>query len=295
MKVLIVENELYLAQSIMSKLEQLGFSCLICGSTTEALSQNGIDVVLLSTNISGQNFYPVIEKYKDKIIILLVSYISHDTVGSPIEAGAKDYILKPFMIDELVRKIKMFQTFEKMKIERNSYSEFAQKVFNEMKLGEVDRKLPTPFLINSNNQRAADAYAFNYAVAKDKPIYYVDLEKEGWRKKFDLFNKELALMYAGGFDKLRPAEKKEFLQKIEGKPVIFSSLDSEDDFITKISVDIQKTNITENEIMSIDDYLKLVIEEHQDKYPDTELSRKLGMSRKSLWEKRKKYGITKKK
>ena len=34
---------------------------------------------------------------------------------------------------------------------------------------------------------------------------------------------------------------------------------------------------------------------YQDKYPDTELSKKLGISRKSLWEKRKKYDIVKKK
>ncbi|MEA1917106.1 MAG: helix-turn-helix domain-containing protein, partial [Campylobacterota bacterium] len=31
------------------------------------------------------------------------------------------------------------------------------------------------------------------------------------------------------------------------------------------------------------------------KFPDTELSKKLGISRKSLWEKRKKYGISKQK
>ena len=33
----------------------------------------------------------------------------------------------------------------------------------------------------------------------------------------------------------------------------------------------------------------------QDKYPDTELSKRLGISRKSLWEKRKKFGIEKNK
>jgi DNA-binding NtrC family response regulator len=31
----------------------------------------------------------------------------------------------------------------------------------------------------------------------------------------------------------------------------------------------------------------------QHTYPDTELSKKLGISRKSLWEKRKKFGIEK--
>ena len=49
------------------------------------------------------------------------------------------------------------------------------------------------------------------------------------------------------------------------------------------------------DILSIDDYVKYIILNFQNKFPDTELSKKLGISRKSLWEKRKKYGITKKK
>jgi DNA-binding NtrC family response regulator len=49
------------------------------------------------------------------------------------------------------------------------------------------------------------------------------------------------------------------------------------------------------DILCIDDYVKYVITTFQGKFPDTELSKKLGISRKSLWEKRKKYGIAKKK
>ena len=48
-------------------------------------------------------------------------------------------------------------------------------------------------------------------------------------------------------------------------------------------------------IMTINDYVKLMVLSYQSKYPDTELSKKLGISRKSLWEKRKKLGIEKKK
>jgi transcriptional regulator with PAS, ATPase and Fis domain len=49
------------------------------------------------------------------------------------------------------------------------------------------------------------------------------------------------------------------------------------------------------EILPIEDYVKFIVLNYQDKYPDTELSKKLGISRKSLWEKRKKYDIVKKK
>ena len=99
MKILILENEIYLAQSIASKLTELGHVCDMCSSTKEALKKDNFDVVLLSTGINGQDIYPVIEEYKKSVIILMVSYISNDTVSKPLQAGAKDYILKPFMIE----------------------------------------------------------------------------------------------------------------------------------------------------------------------------------------------------
>jgi len=60
MKILIVENEIYLAQSIASKLNDLGYVCDNAATIKEALRDEHYDAVLLSTNISGQNFYTVI-------------------------------------------------------------------------------------------------------------------------------------------------------------------------------------------------------------------------------------------
>ena len=109
MKILIVENEIYLAGSMASKLADFGYDCEIAKSVKEALKFENFDVVLLSTTLPGQDFYPVIEKFKSSIIILLIAYINSDTVLKPIQAGAVDYIQKPFMIEELVRKIKHFE------------------------------------------------------------------------------------------------------------------------------------------------------------------------------------------
>ena len=121
MRILIVENEIYLAQSIASKLADLGFECEIVSLVTEALKDEVYDVVLLSTNLSGQDFYPIIEKYRNTIVILMIAYVSDDTVSKPLKAGAKDYILQPFMIDELVRKSEQFQAFQKLKKEADFY------------------------------------------------------------------------------------------------------------------------------------------------------------------------------
>ncbi len=295
MRILIVENELYLAQSIMSKLEELGFMSIVCGSVNEALGKDDVDVVLLSTNISGQNFYPVIDKFKDKIIILLVSYVSQDTVGNPIKAGAKDYILKPFMIDELIRKIKLFGSIKKMKIETDSCKEYMSYYLRDIDIPMVDKKTSLPFMIKTNLQKAADSFALSFAELQNLPIFLLDLTKESWRKRFEKYNEEISLMYAIGFEQLKSSEKREFIAKIMNRKVIFSTTDSEDEFFNTTEVNSQKNSFNSDEILSVDEYLKAVILQYEDRYPDTELSKKLGMSRKSLWEKRKKYGIEKKK
>jgi DNA-binding NtrC family response regulator len=63
----------------------------------------------------------------------------------------------------------------------------------------------------------------------------------------------------------------------------------------EIDINYPKKIFLEDEILSIEEYIKFIITTHQNKLPDTELSKKLGISRKSLWEKRKKYGIFKQK
>ncbi|MCI6579442.1 MAG: helix-turn-helix domain-containing protein, partial [Campylobacter sp.] len=54
-------------------------------------------------------------------------------------------------------------------------------------------------------------------------------------------------------------------------------------------------NTYNTNIMPIDDYIKHCIISHQDTYSDTQLASILGISRKSLWERRRKYDIAKKK
>ena len=111
MKIIIVENELYLAQSIASKLNENGFNTEIFSSIKEAMKSKG-DVYLLSTNMPGQDTTPLIKAFKNKIVILMVSYINNDTVSLPLKLGAKDYIVKPFMIEELLRKIEHYQEYQ---------------------------------------------------------------------------------------------------------------------------------------------------------------------------------------
>ena len=58
---------------------------------------------------------------------------------------------------------------------------------------------------------------------------------------------------------------------------------------------VENQMFDQGEILPIEEYVKYIMIHFQHRLPDTELSKRLGISRKSLWEKRKKYGIVKKK
>ena len=295
MKILIVENEIYLAQSIASKLMEIGHSCEIATSIKDALKDEKYDAILLSTNISGQNFYPVIEKHRSAIIILMISYISNDTVTNPIKAGASDYIQKPFMIEELIRKLQHLSDYKNLKKENETYKEYVKNLFSSANLEPLDKKIKFPILIKTNFQKHADALVFNYAQSQNETFIFISLTQTNAIEKISRSGSE-ELLYIIDLQNLKKSEKLKVYNILEGKRAIICSTDpNEESDFSKIEINTDSKILDQGDILCIDDYVKYVIFNFQNKFPDTELSKKLGISRKSLWEKRKKYGINKKK
>ncbi len=295
MKILIIENEIYLAQSISSKLSELGHTCEMCTSTKDGIKSSNYDVVLLSTNINGQDFNPVIETFKNSIIILMVSYISSDTVSKPLSAGAKDYILKPFMIEELIRKIDHYQDYEKLKKRTETYEKYLDYSFSNLSVANEYKSLELPIFISSNFQKYADAFAFDYAKMNNKAIHFVTISDPKYMSEIENVPQN-CITYIIDYHLLKKSDKEEFFELIKNKDVIVSSNDKvEDVHYQVINIKNDENIFDKSEILPIEDYVKYIVINYQDKYPDTELSKKLGISRKSLWEKRKKYDLIKKK
>jgi CheY-like chemotaxis protein len=295
MRVLIIENEIYLAQSIASKLADLGYQCDISSSIQDAFKGVAYDVILLSTSISGQDIYPVIEAFRSAVVILMVSYISNDTVTKPLAAGAKDYILKPFMIEELIRKIEHFQEFNRLKLANETYKRYLDQHFKGVRITHAIESVTLPLFISSNFQKYADRFAFEYARIHKKELTYVTLESADAFNEISMASAN-ALLYISDFQSLKKADRKPFLDLIAQRNVIVSSTDSIDlDNVDVIEIKSDNTYFEQGDILPIEDYVKYIVLNYQHKFPDTELSKKLGISRKSLWEKRKKYGIVKKK
>ena len=286
MKITIVENELYLAQSIQNNLsEKLNAKCEIYGSYDEAIKTQA-DIFIVNTNLNG-NIKKLITAKKDKIIILLAPYVTYATVMQPIELGADDYLQKPFSIEELIRKIVHLKKFYSQKEQIKLYKQFIDFILKDVEI-EIP-KYTFPIFLKGTN-RAIEKFIFEISKRENIPIKLLDILN--YKEFQDLkLNKEI-LYVVLNYDKI---EDEQILKTLSKYKTIFIIPKKYEKIEKCIELQAQNSNLLEEEILSIEEYIKFIINNYQYKFPDTELSKRLGISRKSLWEKRKKYGIFKQK
>lgn len=296
MNILIIENEIYLAQKIVSRLLDDGHSCDYVENVNIDNLTKDYDTVLISTSLPSAIYKAIIKKYsQNSIILLLVSYISDETVTEPIKLGAKDYIMKPFLMDELVRKIYHFKDCRSMRRELAVLKEYFNFTMQDIDSSLVTLPLSFPILIETNCQIHADKLIFELSNKLDLPISFISLSSSSWQKNLANAD-EKNIIYLIDFHVLKRNIKDQLLKQIADRNSVIVSMEIEEDFpYRKIVFNNDKKMLDNTQIMSINDYVKLMVTTYQNKYPDTELSKKLGISRKSLWEKRKKLDIEKKK
>lgn len=152
-----------------------------------------------------------------------------------------------------------------------------------------------PLLIETNFQSYADKLVFEIAKKVDLPIKFISLSSANWQKQ--ITNQfERTIIYLTDYHTLKRNVKDQLIKQILDKKCVICSLESDDEFThKKVVFNSKNKSLDHSQIMSINDYIKTIVINHQNRYPDTELSKRLGISRKSLWEKRKKLEIDKKK
>lgn len=294
MNILIIESEIYLAQKVVSRLLDDGHNCDFVETPNIDNLTKDYDIVLLSTSLPAALCKTIIRRYNDSIILLLVSYISDETVTDPIKEGAKDYIMKPFIMDELVRKIYHYRECKSLRKELHTLREYLNFQFSEVDTSDAILPTSFPTLIETNSQICADKLAFELVRKLDTQMRFISLNSDNWQKKVN--EKFIGVSYLTDYHSLKKNSKENLNKMIEDKKCVLVSLEKEEDFpYNKIECQKSDTLMMTNNIMTINDYVKVMVLSFQSKYPDTELSKKLGISRKSLWEKRKKLGIEKKK
>ncbi|MFA7086403.1 MAG: DNA-binding response regulator [Aliarcobacter sp.] len=296
MNILIIENEVYLAQKVVSRLLDDGHNCDFVENVNLENLTKEYDIVLLSTSISSSIVKGVIKKYgQNSIILLFVSYISDETVTNPIKDGAKDYIMKPFLMDELVRKIYHYKECRAIRRELKVLKDYFEFTMSDIDIKDVLVPLSFPLLIETNFQSYADKLVFEIAKKVNLPIKFISLSSANWQKQ--ITNQfERTIIYLTDYHTLKRNVKDQLIKQILDKKCVICSLESDDEFThKKVVFNSKNKSLDHSQIMSINDYIKTIVINHQNRYPDTELSKRLGISRKSLWEKRKKLEIDKKK
>ena len=134
MKILLIEDEKELADSISTFLKQEGYLCELAFDFNAAQEKTDLykyDCVLVDINLPGGNGLDIvksIKKIKDQTGIIIIS--ARNSVDDKIEGldlGADDYLSKPFHLSELNSRIKSI--LRRRKFEGNS-----DIVFNEISI-----------------------------------------------------------------------------------------------------------------------------------------------------------------
>ena len=288
MKIIIVENELYLAQSIQNNLsEKLNAKCEIFASYDEAITTEG-DVYIVNTNLNG-NIEKLIDAKKEKIIILLAPYVTYTSVTQPIQMGADDYLQKPFSIEELIRKIVHLKEYYSLKKKTEKLERFIEHILENVEIDPKNYELSFPLFVKTNHIKAIDKLIFNYAKQNGSDIKLIDIQSLNPKT----LNRKNTIYYCNNF--YDNPEIINLLSKYNSIIIVPKKFENNYPHFNMLEIEVSKKSFLDDEILSIEDYIKFIIQNYQHKLPDTELSKRLGISRKSLWEKRKKYGIFKQK
>lgn len=112
MKILLIEDETKLADSIIDYLDDNGFVCE-CASTVstalELIHSYQYDCILLDLSLPDGNGFTILKKLKElnkEEGVIIIS--ARDTIESKIDGlslGADDYLVKPFHLAELMIRI----------------------------------------------------------------------------------------------------------------------------------------------------------------------------------------------
>ncbi|WP_212001185.1 response regulator transcription factor [Chitinophaga sp. HK235] len=134
MKILIIEDEQELAQSIADYLAGENYLCEFAATFDEAVEKISIfeyDCILLDLMLPGGNGIAILEELKKQqkqegVIIISAKGAMEDKIAG-LQLGADDYLAKPFHLPELAARIYSV-------IRRKNFGNANTVIFNELKI-----------------------------------------------------------------------------------------------------------------------------------------------------------------
>lgn len=113
MRVLIVEDEQRLAENIAEALREVGLAvdCALDGETGSHLAEQDVyDAIVLDLMLPGRSGQSVLHSLRQKKlntpVLILTAQVGKESVIELLNAGADDYLSKPFDLGELLARVK---------------------------------------------------------------------------------------------------------------------------------------------------------------------------------------------
>lgn len=126
-KILIVDDEIVLANNMSKLLSRRGYLVQVVYSGNEAirtLTENSFDVMVLDLKMPGMDGIATMDAMKKlglfSEVLVLTGHGSIDKVLDAVQMGAYDYVTKPCEIEELVSKVEAAFERKKTKDSENS-------------------------------------------------------------------------------------------------------------------------------------------------------------------------------
>lgn len=111
-KILLVEDEKHIARFVELELKHEGYDVLVAFDGREGLalaSSENFDVLLLDVMLPGINGIEICRRIRTQSKVPIILLTARDAVMDRVaglDAGADDYIVKPFAIEELLARIR---------------------------------------------------------------------------------------------------------------------------------------------------------------------------------------------
>lgn len=152
MKILLVEDDLLLRKMMTITLEKKGYQVINCVDGKEAckkFDQENPDILITKTLlpfISGLEVIKYAKNKKDSMVAIVISSVGKEkTVEEAFRLGADDYIITPFDLDHLAKRIeKLLETKSIViaeKVMNVKMTEHIEKVFEKRMTVRVEKKL----------------------------------------------------------------------------------------------------------------------------------------------------------
>src|SRR3990172_11888852 len=112
-KILIVDDEVDLAEALADLLARVGYACAVCAESArayDAVVAESPDLVLTDlkmAGISGMDLLKRVRSHHHSLpVILLTAFATVDAAVEAMREGAADFLAKPFLPEELLAKIR---------------------------------------------------------------------------------------------------------------------------------------------------------------------------------------------